>query len=64
MKVVTMRMITMRMRREDENHEDEDNPDEDDNCYQGRSYYPSGARTYENRQEFAYYDHEEQSQTH
>ncbi|EUD63842.1 hypothetical protein C922_05777 [Plasmodium inui San Antonio 1] len=47
---------------EDENHEDEDNPDQDDNCYQRRSYYPSGARANENWQGFAYYDHEKKAQ--
>ncbi|EUD63062.1 hypothetical protein C922_05851 [Plasmodium inui San Antonio 1] len=47
----------------DENHEDEHNRDEDDKCYQRRSYYPSAPHANEGRQEFAYYHHEEQSQT-
>ncbi|EUD63907.1 hypothetical protein C922_05711 [Plasmodium inui San Antonio 1] len=36
---------------EDDDDEDDDNPDEEDNCYQRRSYYPSGTRANENRDE-------------
>ncbi|EUD65287.1 hypothetical protein C922_04230 [Plasmodium inui San Antonio 1] len=47
---------------EDEDHEDEDYRDEIQDCYQRRSYYPSGASANENRQEFAYYQHGEKSE--
>ncbi|EUD63786.1 hypothetical protein C922_05832, partial [Plasmodium inui San Antonio 1] len=47
---------------EEEDHEDEDYQDEHQDCYQRRSYYPSGTSDNENRQEFAYYQHGEKSE--
>ncbi|EUD63990.1 hypothetical protein C922_05627 [Plasmodium inui San Antonio 1] len=48
---------------QDRDHEDDNNENEDDKCYQRRSYYPSETHAIEGRQKFAYYHHEEQSQT-